>query len=97
VLTLEHMFALADENSKTLKRDAAAVAEAQQGVMVAKSGYLPDIGISLSANYLGNGHLTDRDFAPSATRCNSCAVFILFRGPPSTITIFFISLCFYSE
>ena len=37
------------------------------------------------------------DFAPSATRCNSCAVFIFFRGPPSTITIFFISLCFYSE
>ena len=63
VLTLEQMFALADENSKTLKREDAAVAEAQQGVMVAKSGYLPDIGISLSASYLGNGHLTDRDFA----------------------------------
>jgi hypothetical protein len=37
VLTLEQMFALADENSKTLKREDAAVAEAQQGVMVAKS------------------------------------------------------------
>lgn len=37
VLTLEQMFALADENSKTLKREDAAVAEAQQGVMVANN------------------------------------------------------------
>lgn len=63
VLTLEQMFALADENSKTLQAEDAAVVEAQQGVKVAKSGYLPDIGISLSASYLGNGHLTDRDFS----------------------------------
>ena len=63
VLTLEQMFALADENSKTLKAEDAAVVEAQQGVKVAKNGYLPDIGISLSASYLGNGHLTDRDFS----------------------------------
>lgn len=63
VLTLEQMFALADENSKTLQAEDAAVVEAQQGVKVAKSGYLPDIGISLSASYLGNGHRTDRDFS----------------------------------
>ena len=63
VLTLEQMFALADENSKTLKAEDAAVVEAQQGVKVAKNGYLPDIDISLSASYLGNGHLTDRDFS----------------------------------
>ena len=63
VLTLEQMFALADENSKTLRAEEAAVAEAQQGVKVAKSGYLPDIDISLSASYLGNGYLMDRDFS----------------------------------
>lgn len=63
VLTLEQMFALADENSKTLKTEDAAVTEAQQGVKVAKNGYLPDIEISLSASYLGNGCLTDRDFS----------------------------------
>lgn len=63
VLTLEQMFALADENSKTLKAEDAAVAEAQQGVKVAKNGYLPDIGISLSASYLGNGLLTERNFS----------------------------------
>lgn len=63
MLTLEQMFALADENSKTLKIEDAAVIEAQQGVQVAKNGILPDIDISLSASYLGNGLLTDRDFS----------------------------------
>lgn len=63
VLTLEQMFALADENSKTLKVEDAAVIESQQGVKVAKNGYLPDIDISLSASYLGNGCLMDRNFS----------------------------------
>ena len=63
VLTLEQLFALADENSKTLKAEDAAVIEAQQGVKVAKNGYLPDLDITLSASYLGNGCLTDRDFS----------------------------------
>ena len=62
VLTLEQIFALADENSKTMKTEDAAVTEAQQAVKVAKNGYLPDIDISLSANYLGNGYLLDREF-----------------------------------
>lgn len=63
VLTLEQIFALADENSKALKIEDAAVIEAQQSVKVAKNGYLPDIDISLSASYLGNGTLMDRDFS----------------------------------
>ena len=63
VLTIEQMFALADENSKSLKIEDAALIEAQQGVKVAKNGCLPDIDISLSASYLGNGCLTDRNFS----------------------------------
>lgn len=63
VLTLEQIFALADENSKVLKIEDAAVSVAQQGVKVARNGYLPDIDISLSGSYLGNGCLTDRDFS----------------------------------
>ena len=63
VLTLEQMYALADENSKALKVEDAAVVEAQQGVKVAKNGYLPDIDLSLSASYLGNGCLIDRNFS----------------------------------
>ena len=56
------MFALADENSKTIKAEEAAVTEAQQTVKAAKNGYLPDIDISLSTCYLGNGYLLDREF-----------------------------------
>ena len=63
VLTLEQMFALADENSKALKFEDAAVAEAQQAVKVAKNGYLPDVGLSLSASYLGDGYLMNRNFS----------------------------------
>lgn len=63
ILSLEHLFALADENSKTLKVETSAVLEAEQAIKVAKNGYLPDIDISLSASYLGNGSLLDRDFS----------------------------------
>lgn len=63
VLTLEQMFALADENSKTIKAEDASVYEAHQGVKVAKNGYLPDIDISLSASYLGDGYLLNREFS----------------------------------
>ena len=63
VLTLEQIFALADKNSKSLKIEDVAVLEARQGVKVAQNAYLPDIEISLSASYLGNGCLMDRDFS----------------------------------
>ncbi|MBQ9147615.1 MAG: TolC family protein [Rikenellaceae bacterium] len=63
LLTLEQMFALADENSKTLQAENAATVEAQQAVKVARSGHLPDIDISLSASYLGNGTLMERNFS----------------------------------
>ncbi len=63
VLSLEQVFALADENSKVMKTEDAALLEAQQAVCVAQSGRLPDIDLSLSASYLGNGLLMDRDFS----------------------------------
>ena len=63
VLSLEQIYALADENSKSILAEDAAVAEAQQEVKVAKNGMLPDINISLSASYLGNGYLMDRNFS----------------------------------
>ena len=62
VLTLERMFTLADENSKTIQVENVALSEAQQAVRVAQNGRLPDIELSLSASYLGNGCLMDRDF-----------------------------------
>ena len=62
VLSLEHMFTLADENSKTIRVENVALEEAQQAVRVAQNGKLPDIELSLSASYLGNGCLMDREF-----------------------------------
>ena len=62
VLTMERMFTLADENSKTIQVENMARSEAQQAVRVVQNGRLPDIELSLSASYLGNGCLMDRDF-----------------------------------
>ena len=63
VLSLEEIFALADENSKTIQAEDAAVKEAQQEIREAESGRLPDIEMSVSASYLGNGYLLDRNFS----------------------------------
>lgn len=63
LLSLEELFDLADENSKTIKIEDAALKEAGQAVKVARNGYLPDIEVSLSGSYLGNGCLTDRNFS----------------------------------
>ena len=62
VLSLERMFTLADENSKTIRVENVALEEAQQAVRVAQNGKLPYIELSLSASYLGNGCLMDREF-----------------------------------
>ena len=67
VLTLEQLFALADENSKSIQAENAAVLEAQQDVTVAKNALMPDIDISLSASYLGNGYLMERNFSNGQT------------------------------
>lgn len=63
VLSLEQMFVLADKNSKAIKTEDAAVLEAEQDVKVEYNSVMPDISISLSASYLGNGYLMDRHFA----------------------------------
>lgn len=62
-LTIDELFTLAEENSKTIEAERVAVAEAEAAVTEAKGGRLPDLGISLSASFLGNGTLTDRDFS----------------------------------
>lgn len=61
-LSLEELFELADKNSKAILAQSVALDKAEQAVKEARSARLPDIDLSLSASYLGNGHLTDRDF-----------------------------------
>lgn len=62
-LTLDELFTLAEENSKTIAAERVAVSEAEAAVVEAKGGRLPDLDISASASFLGNGMLTDRDFS----------------------------------
>lgn len=61
-LSLEEMFMLAEENSKTIKVSQLAVREATEGIDVAKNDRLPDIEASLSLSYIGDGWMTDRNF-----------------------------------
>lgn len=63
VLTLDEIFALADQNSKTIQSGRIALAEAEESIREARTGRLPDVDLSVSASYLGNGTLTDRDFS----------------------------------
>lgn len=63
VMTIEEMFSLADQNSKSLRPAATGISEAQEAVKVAKNARLPEIEASLSFSYLGDGRMTDRDFS----------------------------------
>lgn len=63
VLSINEMFALADQNSKSLRPYATGIDEAREGVRVAKNARLPEIDASLSFSYLGDGRMMDRDFS----------------------------------
>ncbi|WP_300704779.1 TolC family protein [Bacteroides sp.] len=63
VLSIEQMFELADKNSRSIKTFDLAEQEAGQAVKVAKNALLPSIDVSLSASYLGDAWIADRDFS----------------------------------
>lgn len=61
-LNLEQLFDLAELNNRSLRISDFAVRNAQQSIKVAKNAQLPSVAISLSASYLGDVWLSDRDF-----------------------------------
>lgn len=61
-ISMERLFELADSRSKSIKAYETAAKQTEEEIKVAKSARMPDIGISLSASYLGNVWLADRDF-----------------------------------
>ena len=63
VISIDEMFSLADQNSKSLRPYATGINEAREGVRVAKNARLPEIDASLSFSYLGDGRMMDRDFS----------------------------------
>lgn len=59
---VDELFRLMEQNNKSIRASRTSVAAAQEGVKAAKSQRLPDINAQLSASYIGNALLTDRDF-----------------------------------
>ena len=62
-LSIEDMFELADSASRSIRTFHIAEQEAEQAVKVAKNALLPSMDVSLSASYLGDAWLSDRDFS----------------------------------
>lgn len=63
VMSINDIFSLADQNSKSLRPFATGINEASKGVKVAKNARLPEIDVALSFSYIGDGFMTDRDFS----------------------------------
>ena len=66
-MSLDQLYQTAEENNTSIKSFNSAVEETAQGISSAKAERLPDINASLSASYLGNGYITDRDFSNGAS------------------------------
>lgn len=62
-MTIGDMFGLIGQHNRTIRAGKTAVAAADEGVRAARSQRLPDVGAQVSASYIGNAVLTDRDFA----------------------------------
>lgn len=59
---IDEMFRLADEQSKSVQTYRTGADAADEALRAAKAQRLPDISVSLSASYLGDGRIWDRDF-----------------------------------
>lgn len=67
VTGIEELFRLADENSTSIQAYRTGKEAADQALKAAKAQRLPDINASVSASYLGDGRLWDRDFGNAMT------------------------------
>lgn len=67
ILTIEEMFELAETNAKTLKPFATTILQSEENIKQQRNACMPDITIGISADYIGNGHLIDRDFSNVTT------------------------------
>ncbi|GHV00868.1 hypothetical protein FACS1894159_07590 [Bacteroidia bacterium] len=62
-LSIEELFALADDNNLSIRAAATAVDVAAQNAQTARNVRLPSVDVSLSVGYNGNGKIWDRDFS----------------------------------
>lgn len=66
-MSIEELFRLADEQSKSIQTYRTGAEAAEEALKAAKAQRLPDVNVSLSASYWGNGKLWDRDFGNAMT------------------------------
>ncbi len=64
---MEELFRLADGQSRSIQTYRTGREAAEEAFKAAKAQRLPDVNVSLSASYLGNGKLWDRDFGNAMT------------------------------
>lgn len=62
VMSIGDIFAIADSASSSIRVFQTGVSAAEEALSAARSQRLPDISVSASVSYLGNGVLWDRNF-----------------------------------
>lgn len=66
-LTIDSMFKLAEENNRSIKLQKLLEQSSKEGITISKNVLLPSIDLSLSASYLGNVWIADRNFINGIT------------------------------
>lgn len=61
-MSISELFSLCDNNSTGIEMAHATLVQATEGVEVAKSARMPQLEASLSASFLGDGYVIDRNF-----------------------------------
>lgn len=62
-MSMNELFELIGQNNKSIKASRSAAAAAIEGIKAAKSERLPDVNVQLSASYIGNAIMMERDFS----------------------------------
>mgnify|MGYP003303307267 FL=1 len=67
LMTIDEMFSMAENNSQAIKLSDLTIAASQQEVKISKNAQLPSVDISLSAGYLGDLRVMERNFKNGQT------------------------------
>lgn len=67
MMSIDELLRLADAQSKSIQTYKTGTEAAGEALKAAKAQRLPDVNVSLSASYLGDGKIWDRDFGNAMT------------------------------
>ena len=67
LMGIDELLCLADAQSKSIQTYRTGTEAAGEALKAAKAQRLPDVNVSLSASYLGDGKIWDRDFGNAMT------------------------------